>query len=41
MIKKVKNTMSLLYVISHFKGEVLLERFPKKNYEKQNKKNLG
>ena len=39
-IKKVRNTVSWTYVISDLKGENFLEHFTKKNYKKQNKKNL-
>ena len=38
MIKKVKNTMSLLYVISHFKGEDIVRTFSKKELRKAKQK---
>ena len=40
VIKKVKNTVPLTYVISDLKGKKLLELFTKKNCTKQIKKSL-
>ena len=40
VIKKVKNTVPLTYVISDLKGKKLLEWFTKKNCTKQIKKSL-
>ena len=37
MIKKVKNTVSLTYVISDFNGEKFLDIFVKKNCKKKKK----
>ena len=37
MIKKVKNTVLLTYLIEHINGEEILETFMKKNCKRQTK----
>ena len=41
VIEKVKNIIPWTNVFSHFEGEETVGTFYKKNYKKENKKNLG